>query len=167
MANIVDPDDSARYEPPILKSHCLQRYLVGSAELKMGQRMTKPTKWHVRPAKTQISLGIMFGLHTFLSSIIRQQQVLKLWTWRNARRFPLTCIFKTYMSTIHWSIQTLFYTKTITKTCLYNFDPLKPHLYIVKLGFTGIYLIFLITAQKHKLWILVRTGSLRRSPRRF
>ena len=26
----------------------------------------------------------------------------------------------------------------ITKTCLYNFDPLKPHFYIVKLGFTGV-----------------------------
>ena len=31
----------------------------------------------------------------------------------------------------------------ITKTRLYNFDPLKPHFYIVKLGFTGVYLIFL------------------------
>ena len=37
----------------------------------------------------------------------------------------------------------------ITKTYLYNFDPLKPHFYIVKLGFTGIYIIFLITAQKN------------------
>ena len=27
---------------------------------------------------------------------------------------------------------------SITKTYLYNFDPLKPHLYIVKLGFTGV-----------------------------
>ena len=27
----------------------------------------------------------------------------------------------------------------ITKTCLYNFDPLKPHFYIVKLGFTRVY----------------------------
>ena len=35
----------------------------------------------------------------------------------------------------------------ITKTCLYNFDPLKPHIYIVKLGFTGVYNIFLISAQ--------------------
>ena len=35
----------------------------------------------------------------------------------------------------------------ITKTCLYNFDPLKPHFYIVTLGFTGIYIIFLICAQ--------------------
>ena len=31
----------------------------------------------------------------------------------------------------------------ITKTCLYTFDPLKkPHFYIVKLGFTGVYIIF-------------------------
>ena len=36
---------------------------------------------------------------------------------------------------------------SITKTCLYNFDPLKPHSYIVKLGFTGVYIIFLISAQ--------------------
>ena len=57
---------------------------------------------------------------------------------------------------------------TITKTRLHNFDPLKPHFYIVKLGFTGVYIIFLISAQKHKLWwggsnVLVRTAS----PRRF
>ena len=45
----------------------------------------------------------------------------------------------------------------ITKTCLYSFDPLKPHFYIVKLGFTGVYIIFLISAQKHRLWVLVRT----------
>ena len=31
----------------------------------------------------------------------------------------------------------------ITKTCLYNFDPLKPHFYIVKLGYPGVYIIFL------------------------
>ena len=35
----------------------------------------------------------------------------------------------------------------ITKTYLYNFDPFKPHFYIVKLGFTGVYIIFLISAQ--------------------
>ena len=44
-------------------------------------------------------------------------------------------------------------TQCITKTCLYNFDPLKPHFYIVKLGFTGVYIIFLISAQKHRLWV--------------
>ena len=36
---------------------------------------------------------------------------------------------------------------TMTKICLYNFDLLKPHFYIVKLGFTGVYIIFLISAQ--------------------
>ena len=36
---------------------------------------------------------------------------------------------------------------TITKTRLYNFDPLKPHFYIIKLGFTGVYIIILISAQ--------------------
>ena len=35
----------------------------------------------------------------------------------------------------------------ITKTYLYNFDPLKPYFYIAKLGFTGVYIIFLISAQ--------------------
>ena len=40
----------------------------------------------------------------------------------------------------------------ITKTYLYDFDPLKPHFYIVKLGFTGVYIIFVISAQKHRLW---------------
>ena len=50
----------------------------------------------------------------------------------------------------------------ITKTCLYNLDPFKPHFYIVKLGFTGVYIIFLISAQKHRLWVLVRTASSRR-----
>ena len=50
----------------------------------------------------------------------------------------------------------------ITKTWIYNFDPFKPHFYIVKLGFTGVYIIFLICAQKHRLWVLVRTTSARR-----
>ena len=38
----------------------------------------------------------------------------------------------------------------ITKTCLYNFYPLEPNFYtcIVKLGFTGVYII--ISAQKHR-----------------
>ena len=35
----------------------------------------------------------------------------------------------------------------IMKTCLYNFNPFKPHFYIVKLGFTGVYNILLIFAK--------------------
>ena len=50
----------------------------------------------------------------------------------------------------------------ITKTRLYNIDPLKPHIYMVKLGFIGVYIIFLISAQKHRMWVLVRIASARR-----
>ena len=42
-------------------------------------------------------------------------------------------------------------------------SPLNPiFIYIVKLGFTGVYIIFLISAEKHRLWVLVRTASARR-----
>ena len=37
---------------------------------------------------------------------------------------------------------------TITKTRLYNADPHQPHFYIAKLGFIGVYVNFLISAQK-------------------
>ena len=48
----------------------------------------------------------------------------------------------------------LVFVCVITKTCLYNFDPLKSHFYIVKLGFTGVYIIFLISAQKNRFLVL-------------
>ena len=48
----------------------------------------------------------------------------------------------------------------IRKTCLYNFDSLKPHFYTVKLGFTGVYINFLISAQKHRLWVLTSSHNL-------
>ena len=51
------------------------------------------------------------------------------------------CKFTVSLSFFNWI------KNDIRKTYLYNFDPLKPHFYIVKLGFTGVYIIFLITAQ--------------------
>ena len=44
------------------------------------------------------------------------------------------------------------------KTYFYKSDSLKPHFNIVKLGFTGVY-IFLISAQKQRLCILIKTAS--------
>ena len=63
-----------------------------------------------------------------------------------------------FANTVEGSRKSLLHSekRRITKTCLYNFDPLKPHFYIVKLGFTGVYIIFLISAQKHRLWVFVR-----------
>ena len=56
--------------------------------------------------------------------------------------------------------------QNITKTYPYHFGQRSNlyivKLYIVKLGFTGKYVIFLISSQKHKLWVLVRTASARR-----
>ena len=65
------------------------------------------------------------------------------------------------------------YIVAITKTCLYNVDPLKPYFYIVnnvypckpqfyyiKVGFTGVYIIFLIFAQN------IDSGYLLEPPRR-
>ena len=43
---------------------------------------------------------------------------------------------------------------SITKTCLYTIDLLKPHLYIVKVEFTEVYNI-LFSAQNHRLWYLL------------
>ena len=48
---------------------------------------------------------------------------------------------------------------TIMKTCLYNFDPLKPHFYIVKLGFAGV-CYFSYFCSKHRLWVLVRVPTI-------
>ena len=48
----------------------------------------------------------------------------------------------------------------ITKTRLYNFDPLEPHFYIVKLGFTGVCIIFLISAQNIGEAVLTTTHNL-------
>ena len=44
---------------------------------------------------------------------------------------------------IIWDSQRCKVYADITKPRLYNFDPHKPHFYIVKLGFTGVYIIFL------------------------
>ena len=42
--------------------------------------------------------------------------------------------------------------ETSRKHAYIMLTPLKPHFYIVKLGFTGVYIIFLISAQTHRLW---------------
>ena len=49
-------------------------------------------------------------------------------------------------------------------TCPCNVYPLTPHFYIVKLGFTGVFIFFDFTL-KHRLWVLVRTASVRRFKR--
>ena len=54
---------------------------------------------------------------------------------------------------------------TISKTCPCKVYPLKPHFYIEKKnGVCRVLPIFLISAPKHRLWVLVRTTSAPRVP---
>ena len=45
----------------------------------------------------------------------------------------------------------------ISSSCNYAraFHTHKPHFYIVKLGFTGVYIIVLFFALKNRLWVLI------------
>ena len=61
-------------------------------------------------------------------------------SWSLGSLGPLWFIWK-------WSSAHVYARGRITRTYLYYFDPLKPHFYIVKLGFTGVYINFLISAQ--------------------
>ena len=75
---------------------------------------------------------------------------------RNTTKINLRCACP---AKTHWDdythlqiliiLQLIFSRKilNIRKTCLHNFDPLKPHFYIIKLGYTGVYIIILISAQ--------------------
>ena len=58
---------------------------------------------------------------------------------------------------IHGIVQVLVSLWFFTKTYPCNEDPLTPHLYIVKLGFTEGIHYFLIFALKHRLCVRVRT----------
>ena len=50
---------------------------------------------------------------------------------------------------------------TKTRLCIFDPPPLKTQLLYRKMGFTGVYIIFLISAIKHRLWAPVRTVWMR------
>ena len=88
-------------------------------------------------------------------------QTVRVWTQiRCCRRSykSLHCLlliqqFWTHQQIVNWSCLVSInpspaeHGYTVMKTRLYNIDPLKPHFYTVKLGFSGVYIIFLISAQ--------------------
>ena len=53
------------------------------------------------------------------------------------------------MLSMHAFISDQWMFKSSRKHAYTIFDPFQPHFYIVKLGFTGVYIIFLISVQKH------------------
>ena len=80
------------------------------------------------------------------------QMTFRLFVLRRQVTFSVSCYHRFHDEQTHKPD-----TKLIRKIYLYNFDPLKPHFYIVKLGVTGVYVILLISALKHRLLVLVRT----------
>ena len=70
----------------------------------------------------------------------------------NIQRFSSACAFLHLMGSFTGHLFNV-------QGFLSNSDPFKPHCYIAKLGLTGVYIIFLISAQKHRLWALVGATS--------
>ena len=101
-----------------------------------------------------ICLLLIFLLRV-LRRIANGQEMPKATLYVSVIVFPQ---IKAFLHALYW--YAVF--QVIKKTRLCNCDPLKPHLYKVKLGFTGICIIFLILLKKHRLWVLVRTASPRR-----
>ena len=108
------------------------------------------------------SNNLFRGLMSGTTSLAEWCQTLILRTWRSIMRslqLLASAVLWWHYRDVWWrenSLSLSLSVNIITKTALYNFDPLKPHLYIVKLGFTGVNIIFFISAHKHRLW---RGGS--------
>ena len=119
------------------------------------RNIRKRTFGHVRPAKIRISLRVRaiwsessMGAWCKVYSCEQCEQWIFWWDCANVQAdFEVS----------------LGASVSIAKTCLYNIDPIKPHFYVVKLGFTGVYIIFLISAQNihcgYSLEPLRRGGS--------
>ena len=86
---------------------------------------------------------------------LKMMQVMRLYSIYSSLMHG--CTFSSDMSIQIYAIINI---KVITCPC-YE-DPLTPHFYILKPGFTGVHIFFLIFALKHRLWLLVRTALVRR-----
>ena len=106
-------------------------------------------------SKTEVCRGI----RNFLISTLKHRLgvLVRIASLRRFKRVPIIEILnrnkKKYQigsSNFYqciWIGDFTLWPQDITETYLYNFDPLKPHFYTVKLGFTGVYITFLISAQ--------------------
>ena len=97
---------------------------------------------------------ISFALHILLIQKYKIYIEAKGIPYKRTKRKATSSLFSTGWS--QWQTWA-----SITKTRLYNFDPLKSLFYILNRGLQGYTLFFLIPAWKHRLWVLVRTASSR------
>ena len=116
---------------------CLSSLLLSLFSFSLGD----DTKW---PMRVDVSSNpnavdyqhIAINIEWFKWAIKSKEQACP-YNWISAH--SVFYLLETRNVTMH--LQKYF----ITKTCLYNFDPLKPHFYIVKLGYTLFFLFLLKT----------------------
>ena len=117
----------------------------------MGRQLRTGTLENMQTAKHEISLrirAVWFDLRCsppqqrdfvenirLIAKILTDAWLCKM-VWGCAIRTCPKGLFASRRSIFRYSIFIMF---NITKARLYNFDPLKPHFYILKLGFTGVY----------------------------
>ena len=75
-----------------------------------------------------------WGVRIFTIQYVVMEKILIQFVWKKK-----DLIWRYETVWICWLILIFIVCICITKTYLYNFDPLKPHFYIIKLGFTGVY----------------------------
>ena len=134
----------AKIQIRIFTGHILDSQLGNWSESSLGahvRRYVFLSLWH----------SYKFTLHHSLSLFSRQQvgHFFFIFPSQKDLTFHANCLHRRQFA---WNV--------ITKTCLYNFDPLKPHFYIQKLGFTGVYIIFLFMLKN------IDCGYLLEPPRR-
>ena len=102
--------------------------------------------------------GPVIQMYTVLACLVLHCSVLSWPVLLCFVFFVLFCCFALFVCHVFWF--TFFYQRLyITKTCLYNFDPVKAHFYIVKLEFKRVYIILSYFFSNHRLWVLVRTDN--------
>ena len=79
------------------------------------------------------------------------------WKWLQTHSYEVGCDFL-----FTWNNFTLVRREILLTSRKHTYiilTPLNSTFYIVKLGFTGVCIIFHISAQKYRLWALIRTAS--------
>ena len=112
-------------------------------------------KLHVKPFQEYYTMIAPF--HRLNADRVRKQMIhnkrkcifkhVRRWRARSACAHARRLIWLSNCARDQRIRYALFEKQIHHETRLYNFDPLEPHFYIVKLGSTGVYIIFLISAQ--------------------
>ena len=116
----------------------------------------------INPHQTPYTAVSDLGRHCLPMSLLWDARLIWVNSIFQKKMQIYTSFLKTIQQTTFKNIFQFSPGNRIDISCkLTQFDPLKPHFFIVKLGFTGVYLIFLISAQKHRYMKNIRMFHLK------